>query len=109
MMKTSLTLLLLSSLAAYGAPVISEFMAENFASHENDQEDYSDWIEIHNPDAEQLELGGWALTDDPDDLQKWKFPTKAKVGVGITDMIDVAVYLHRVCPNTTSDIKFLSW
>jgi len=35
---------------------------------------YSDWIEIHNPAASQIDLDGWSLTDDVDDLNLWTFP-----------------------------------
>lgn len=37
--------------------------------------DFSDWIEFHNPDFPVVELGGWYITDDPADLQKWPFPS----------------------------------
>lgn len=77
-----LVTLTLNAMIAMGAPVISEFMASNFAALEDDQGEFSDWIEIHNPDGEPLGLGGWSLTDDPAVLQKWTFPSQANVAAG---------------------------
>ena len=50
--------------------VISEFMASNERSLRDQYRDYSDWIEIQNLSAETVNLDGWALTDDPNDLDK---------------------------------------
>jgi hypothetical protein len=36
--------------------------------------DYPDWIEIHNPGQESLELEGYGLSDDPTRPFKWIFP-----------------------------------
>ena len=55
--------------------VISEFLASNTASEFLDEDgDSSDWIEIHNTGTSTMSLGGWALTDDVDDIAKWTFP-----------------------------------
>jgi len=54
-------------------PVITEFLAANSSSLRDSDGDTSDWIEIHNPGAESVELGGWRLTDDSL-LLKWAFP-----------------------------------
>ncbi|RPJ26306.1 MAG: hypothetical protein EHM35_14985, partial [Planctomycetaceae bacterium] len=60
-----------------GSVVISEFMAVNengFSTTVEGKTVYSDWIEIHNAGAGAVSLGGWYLTDDPDDLTKWALP-----------------------------------
>ena len=54
--------------------VISEFMASNGQTLYDEDFEYSDWIEIHNPTLTQVNLDGWALTDDDDDLTQWQFP-----------------------------------
>ena len=36
---------------------------------------YPDWIELHNNGTESIDLAGWYLTDDPDLLTKWQFPS----------------------------------
>ncbi|NQU24531.1 MAG: lamin tail domain-containing protein, partial [Candidatus Nealsonbacteria bacterium] len=38
--------------------------------------DFSDWIEIHNPAATPIDLDGWYLTDKADNLTKWQFPSR---------------------------------
>ncbi len=58
-----------------GDAKISEFMAANSSTLSDEDGDESDWIEIHNPTAESLDLGGWHLTDRSGNLTKWTFPT----------------------------------
>jgi len=36
--------------------------------------DFSDWIEIYNSSTVAINLDGYAITDNPDDLFKWTFP-----------------------------------
>lgn len=57
-----------------GALVISEFQALNENTLADEEGDYSDWIEIYNPNETDFALAGFHLTDDPRDLQKWTFP-----------------------------------
>lgn len=54
---------------------ISEFMASNQGTLNDDDGDRSDWIEIYNAGELAEDLGGWYLTDDPDDLTQWRFPS----------------------------------
>ena len=35
---------------------------------------YEDWIELQNMTDDPVSLEGWYLTDNPDDLTKWRFP-----------------------------------
>ena len=67
-------------------PVISEFQAINNHTISDAEGDYSDWIEIYNPGA-AINLYGWFLTDDPDNLEKWSFPTNTILPSGETLMI----------------------
>jgi hypothetical protein len=62
-------------------PVISEFMASNGSQEPlgegnllDADGDSSDWIELYNPTGVPFDLGGWYLTDDPNELDKWQFP-----------------------------------
>ncbi len=68
--------------SAWPAPYISEFSSDHQTRLADKDGDYPDWIEIHNPDQTLFSLTGWHLTDDPDNLQKWAFPTQAKVPAG---------------------------
>lgn len=60
--------------AAEAAPVINEIMASNRATLRDDDGDYSDWIELRNPDSAPVDLNGWYLTDKTTKPKKWKFP-----------------------------------
>ncbi len=57
-----------------GSLVISEFMAINNNTLDDEDGRDSDWIEIHNPTDATVNLNGWSLTDDENDLTKWQFP-----------------------------------
>lgn len=67
---------------ATAGPVISEFMADNASGLIDEDGDHSDWIEITNPESEPADLGGWRLTDNPDNRSKWKFPTGVQIAPG---------------------------
>ena len=54
-------------------PEISEFVASN-SSFDDGDGNSSDWIEIHNRNANSFDLSGFHLTDQNTDLQKWQFP-----------------------------------
>ncbi|GAA5128055.1 hypothetical protein GCM10023212_34100 [Luteolibacter yonseiensis] len=58
----------------FGAPVISEFMADNESTVQDENGEFSDWLEIHNPDATPVALADWYLTDNASNLTKWRFP-----------------------------------
>jgi Leucine-rich repeat (LRR) protein/spore coat protein CotH len=55
-------------------PIINEFMASNGESIKDYEDANEDWIEIYNPYDTVLDISGYYLSDDPDDLQKWAFP-----------------------------------
>ena len=69
-------------------PMITEFMADNddnvglgeiergFGKPDPFGDGSTpDWIEVHNPGNEVLDLAGYYLTDDAENLTKWKFPS----------------------------------
>ena len=65
---------------AVNAQTISEFVANSTSTTFVDEDgDASDWIEITNATAGAVDLAGWYLTDDPDDLTKWSFPAPASL------------------------------
>jgi hypothetical protein len=57
-----------------GDLVISEFMAVNQIGLVDEDDDFSDWIEIYNRSNQAINLAGWSMTDDPADPIKWMFP-----------------------------------
>ncbi len=62
-----------------GPLVISEFMAINDSTRMDQDREYSDWIEIHNPSGTAVDLDGWFLTDEAADLNKWRLPSQTLV------------------------------
>lgn len=63
------------------APLITEFMASNAASLLDGDGNASDWVELYNPNATDINLGGWSLTDSANNPQKWTFPS-VRLGAG---------------------------
>src|SRR5262245_2127967 len=54
--------------------LISEFMAINESGRRDEDRIRSDWIELYNSGTEAVNLGGWYLTDNRNNLTKWRFP-----------------------------------
>ena len=54
---------------------ISEFMALNNNSIEDEDGSNEDWIELHNIGTNAVNLAGWYLTDTTNNLKKWMFPS----------------------------------
>jgi len=87
-----------------GDVVISEFMAVNGSTLRDGDGNPSDWIEIHNTSASDVDLTGWFLTDDAGDLRKWPFPAVSirgndyvivfASGQQVDDYVDPLGYLH---------------
>ncbi|MDB4429430.1 lamin tail domain-containing protein [Akkermansiaceae bacterium] len=81
--------------------LISEFVAKNDESLLDEDGQSSDWIEIWNTSGVSGDLGGWYLTDDPENLQKWVLPA-VEVALGERlvvfasgkNRVDVAEELH---------------
>ncbi|MAD24507.1 MAG: hypothetical protein CMO44_10095 [Verrucomicrobiales bacterium] len=55
--------------------IISEFLAVNDKGIDDRDGDRSDWIEIRNTGDDKVNLDGWSLTDDVNNLAGWKFPS----------------------------------
>jgi len=54
--------------------VINEFMAKNESFCTDQNGEYDDWIELFNNTNDDLNLGGFFLSDDPADITRWAFP-----------------------------------
>ncbi|MFO8012912.1 MAG: lamin tail domain-containing protein, partial [Phycisphaerae bacterium] len=63
-------------------PVITEFMASNGATLEDQNGGTPDWIELYNPADAAIALDDYFLTDDADDLTQWRFPAGETLGPG---------------------------
>ncbi|MBQ9994143.1 MAG: lamin tail domain-containing protein, partial [Clostridia bacterium] len=56
------------------AVVISEVMSKNRTTYSAEDDNYYDWIEIHNVSGKAVSLEGYYLSDDMTKLNKWAFP-----------------------------------
>ncbi|MBN1338504.1 MAG: CotH kinase family protein [Bacteroidales bacterium] len=59
---------------AYTQILINEYSSSNLSGFQDNYGEYEDWIELHNSDLLGINLGGYCLSDDPEDTQKWEFP-----------------------------------
>ena len=57
-----------------GRLLITEFVASNDDGIVDEDGDSSDWLEILNAGDETVNLDGWYLTDEANDLNKWEAP-----------------------------------
>jgi hypothetical protein len=71
----ALALVLAPKVQASEPVFISEFLAKNANGLQDEDGDYSDWIEICNSSTNIVNLGGWFLTDTAGDLTKWRIPS----------------------------------
>ncbi|NCD34805.1 MAG: hypothetical protein EOL87_15485 [Spartobacteria bacterium] len=72
------TMMMLLLVRSYGADVlITEFMAKNDKTLIDGNGNYSDWIELYNASDHSVDLTGWYLSDDSNELTKWVFPSKS--------------------------------
>lgn len=58
--------------------VINEVMAHTDVV--DPEYDSNDWIELYNPTGASVNISGWYLSDDADDLKKWAIPATTSVG-----------------------------
>jgi len=57
-----------------GGVIISELMAINRTTLTDEDGEFPDWIELQNTTESPVNLLGYGLSDDPDNLFKWNFP-----------------------------------
>jgi len=67
-------ILALFALSASAQVIISEFMADNKKTLADEDNEFTDWIELYNPQSTNVNLSGWALTDSPSHQNPWHFP-----------------------------------
>ena len=53
---------------------INEFLAMNTTVNVDEFSEYDDWLELYNSSSDTINLHNHYLSDDPDNLTKWKFP-----------------------------------
>ena len=71
-----LTIILFSLIANLSAQIyINELMSSNTNVIYDEFGESSDWIELYNSENIAVNIGGYGLSDDADDLYKWIFPS----------------------------------
>ena len=55
--------------------IINEIVPSNGSIIYDEDGETPDWIEIYNPNNQAFNLGGFFISDDIDDLEKWTFPS----------------------------------
>ena len=84
--------------------IISEFLASNSSTNLDGDGDSSDWIELQNLSDQVVDLSGFHLTDDANELGKWTFPAGSSIEAGGY----LLVFASGKCPpNKTDPAGFL--
>src|SRR2546426_5403838 len=60
--------------------LLTEFMVDNSTTLQDDDGDYSDWVEVFNSGDAEVNLEGYCLSDDPNAPTKWRFPAGTTLG-----------------------------
>jgi hypothetical protein len=81
MTKLNLRLLLITiiffisiSIQTTAQIVINEFMSDNTTTIADEDGDFNDWIELYNYNNTPINLLNFSLSDQNNELDKWKFP-----------------------------------
>jgi len=60
--------------------VINEFVASNYSINSDpDTYSFGDWIELYNSGTTAINIGGWYMSDDVLNPQKWQFPANTTI------------------------------
>lgn len=62
--------------ASVGELVINEILAANRGGRTDEDGEASDWIELRNAGPTPINLGGWSLSDNPDEPGKFVLPER---------------------------------
>jgi len=54
--------------------IVNEYSASNLSSFTDNYGRYEDWFELYNTSSSSVDLGGYYLSDNPNNLLKWQFP-----------------------------------
>lgn len=62
-----------------GDITINEFVAQNTTGTTDEAGDFEDWVELYNTTSNDLDLGGYYLSDNATNLTKWQFPVNSVI------------------------------
>lgn len=72
MKQILVTILLLQSVSSFGQVVLNEMQSSNTSTLADNFGEYDDWVEIHNPTGDTIDIAGLVLKDQVD---TWAIPT----------------------------------
>lgn len=61
---------------------LNEVQSSNQTTLADAAGEHPDWIELFNPTGVAVDLSGWGLSDDADELLKWQFPAGTSIASG---------------------------
>jgi len=70
------------TLTTFSDIVINELMASNATTVADQDGEFDDWVELYNNTTTSMNLNGYYLSDDPNDLMKYQFPNVTIDGNG---------------------------
>ena len=56
-------------------------MSDNTSNFQDEFQEFDDWIELYNPSDTDIEISGYWLSDDPENLKKYQFPVNEQLVV----------------------------
>ena len=71
---TFISILLLYSNLIFSQVVVNEYSASNLTTYVDNYSMEEDWIELYNTGSEDVDLGGYYLSDEIDEPMKWMIP-----------------------------------
>ncbi|HOW25099.1 MAG TPA: CotH kinase family protein [Bacteroidales bacterium] len=74
--------LLMSAFHLHAQVMINEYSVSNLSTIADNYNKYEDWIELYNKSGQDMDVGGYFLSDNPDDPQKWAFPESTLLSSG---------------------------
>lgn len=77
--RAEFELYIITPVIAIADVVINEFMASNGATAFDQNFEADDWIELYNNTASDIDLSGYYLSDDSEDLTKWTFSSGTSI------------------------------
>lgn len=54
--------------------VINEVISANKTSAKDQDNEFDDWIELYNTSSKDIDISRWIITDNPDNLDKYRIP-----------------------------------
>lgn len=75
MIRCVLILFIFLLQARAGDIIITEMVAENRTGLVDEDGEHEDWIELYNQGSNAVDLAGWYLSNDPNNLAQWPFPS----------------------------------